>query len=189
MSVKIGIIVGSTRPSRVGGKVANWVIKSLPKAKDIEYELVDLAEENLPFLRDEAMPAMQQYDQESTKRWAKKVDSFDGYIFVTSEYNAGPPAPLKNAMDTVFNEWTKKPVAFVGYGWMGGVRSIQTLIVEVARMNMVPISSPAIHIIDIGMAFDDQGVPKPEAVRGDFGKVEDALYWWADLLKSARLKD
>lgn len=185
MSLKIAIIIGSTRPSRVGATVGKWAYDNLPKKDGVNYELIDLAEENLPFLKDNSMPAMQQYDQDSTKAWSKKIASYDGYILVTTEYNAGPPAPLKNALDTLFKEWAKKPVAFVGYGWMGAVRSIEKLITTASRMNMMPISN-AIHVIDIGMAFDDNGAIKPEAVRGNFTAFEDNLVWWATALKNAR---
>ncbi len=185
-NIKIAIIIGSTRPKRVGATIGKWVHSNLSQDKSATYDVVDLAEENLPFLMDQAMPAMQNYDQESTKKWAKKVESYDGYILVTSEYNAGPPAPLKNALDTVYREWAKKPVAFVGYGWMGGVRAIENLITIVARMDMVPLSAPAIHVLDIGVAVDEDGNIKQEHVRGNFEKFEDNLIWWATTLKAAR---
>lgn len=186
MSLRIAIIVGTTRPNRRGRLVGQWVFDSLPKKSGVVYELIDLASENLPFLADQAEPGEQKYDQESTKSWSKKIDSFDGYIWVTSEYNAGPPAPLKNAIDTLYKEWGKKPVAFVGYGWMGAVRSIEKLITTASRMNMVPLSAPAIHIIDIGRAIDEESKVNPEHVRGNFGRFEQNLVWWAQILKVAR---
>lgn len=185
MSVKIAIIIGSTRPSRVGADIGKWAYDSLPKKDGVSYELIDLAEENLPFLKDKASPAMMQYDQDSTKKWSQKISSYDGYIWVTTEYNSGPPAPLKNAIDTLYQEWGKKPVAFVGYGWMGAVRSIEKLITTAARMNMMPISN-AIHVIDIGKAVDENGKVNPDSVRGNIERFEENLVWWAETLKSAR---
>ena len=186
MEIKIGIIIGSTRPTRRGATIGRWAFDSLPKKDGVSYDLIDLAEENLPFLQDQNEPGDQKYDLESTKLWSEKIARYDGYVWVTSEYNAGPPASLKNAIDTLYREWGKKPVAFVGYGWMGGVRSIEKLITTAARMNMVPISAPAIHVINIGNAIDEQGKIIPENVRGNFERFEDNLVWWAKTLKPAR---
>ena len=188
MSVKIGIIIGSTRPSRVGATIGKWAYDSLPKKAGVSYDLIDLAEENLPFLKDSAMPAMEKYDQESTKKWSEKIKSYDGYIWVTSEYNAAPPAPLKNAIDTVYNEWSKKPVAFVGYGGFGGARAIEHLVTSASRIGMVPLSSSGsnLHVIDVWSAIDDEGNVKAEYIRGNPEDVENNLVWWAELLKTAR---
>lgn len=100
-AVRIGIIIGSTRPGRVGEQVARWVLEQAQQRTDAEFELVDLVDFALPHL-DEALPAaMGQYAQAHTKAWAEKVDSFDGYIFVTPEYNHSTSGALKNAIDFV----------------------------------------------------------------------------------------
>ena len=97
---KIAIITGSTRPGRVNIDVANWVLERAQERNDAQYELVDIADFNFPVL-DEAMPAgYGQYANEHTKAWAAKIAEFDGFIFVTGEYNHSVPAALTNALST-----------------------------------------------------------------------------------------
>jgi NAD(P)H-dependent FMN reductase len=114
--VRIGIIIGSTRPGRVGDQVAKWVLEQAAQRDDAEFELVDLLDYSLPHL-DEAIPASAgQYANDHTKAWAEKVDSFDGYIFVTPEYNHSTSGALKNAIDFVYGEWNNKAAGLVSYG-------------------------------------------------------------------------
>ncbi|MFC9918594.1 NADPH-dependent FMN reductase [Agromyces binzhouensis] len=126
-AVRIGIIIGSTRPGRVGEQVARWVLEQARSRSDAEFELVDLVDFALPHL-DEAMPAaMGQYAHPHTKAWAQKVDSFDGYIFVTPEYNHSTSGALKNAIDFVYAEWNNKAAGLVSYGSAGGTRAAEHL--------------------------------------------------------------
>lgn len=126
-AVRIGIIIGSTRPGRVGEQVARWVLEQAEQRTDAEFELVDLVDFALPHL-DEALPAaMGQYAQAHTKAWAEKVDSFDGYIFVTPEYNHSTSGALKNAIDFVYAEWNNKAAGLVSYGSAGGTRAAEHL--------------------------------------------------------------
>ena len=125
--LKVAIIVGSTRPGRKAEAVARWVHGIATERNDAEYEIVDIQEFNLPLL-DEAMPpAMGQYSQPHTKAWSAKIASFDGYVFVTPEYNHGPSGALKNAIDFLFREWNNKSAGFVAYGSAGGVRAVEQL--------------------------------------------------------------
>lgn len=188
MSLKIGVIVGSTRPNRVGRNVAEWFMSEVEHREDVEFELIDLAEENLPFLNEPKSPMMGDYAQESTKRWSEKISEYDGYVWVTSEYNHGYPAPLKNAIDTLYHEWARKPVAFVGYGGMGGARAIEQLGAVAAQINAVPLTgtSTSVRIIDVWSALDERGRVKPEFVRGSTKDLGDHLVWWAGILKEAR---
>src|SRR3982751_3765289 len=111
--VRIGIIIGSTRPGRVGDKVATWVLEHAQKRDDAVYELVDLADFSLPHL-DEAVPASRgQYANEHTRAWADKIASFDGFVFVTPEYNHSTSGALKNAIDFIYGEWNNKAAALV----------------------------------------------------------------------------
>ncbi|QEO08981.1 NADPH-dependent FMN reductase [Protaetiibacter larvae] len=114
--LRIGIIIGSTRPGRVGDQVANWVQTHASRLSDAQYEIVDLAEVNLPFL-DEGIPASAgRYANAHTVAWAEKIDSFDGFIFVTPEYNHAPAATLLNAISFIYREWNDKAAALVSYG-------------------------------------------------------------------------
>jgi NAD(P)H-dependent FMN reductase len=116
--LKIGVIVGSTRPGRKSIDVANWVAKDAPG-----FEIVDLAEWNLPFLDEPVPAAYGGYQHEHTKRWSQHIEQFDCFVFVTPEYNASIPAVLKNAIDFLGKEWANKSFAVVSYGGGGGARA------------------------------------------------------------------
>ncbi len=125
--MKIGIILGSTRPGRKGEAVAKWTYEIAAKRSDAEYELVDIAEFDLPLLDEPVPPSMGKYSKEHTKRWAAKIAEFDGFVFVTPEYNHGTSGALKNAIDFLFAEWNNKAAGFVGYGSAGGARAVESL--------------------------------------------------------------
>src|ERR1051325_8788011 len=114
--LKIAVIIGSTRPGRVGESVAKWVYELAKKRTDAEFELVDIADYNLPLLDEPVPPSMGQYSHEHTKKWAAKIASFDAYVFVTPEYNHGISGALKNALDYLYREWNNKVAGFVSYG-------------------------------------------------------------------------
>src|SRR3989475_8626637 len=125
--LKIGIIVGSTRPGRKAAAVAKWVHDILKSRKDAEFEIVDIADYKLPLLDEPVSPTMHQYSKPHTKTWSEKIASLDAYIFVTPEYNHATSAALKNAIDFLFREWNNKAAGFVGYGGAGGVRAVGNL--------------------------------------------------------------
>lgn len=139
MTLKIAIILGSTRPGRNGKQVAEWVLTQARKRKEATYELVDLADYPLPLL-DEPVPAgYRQYQHNRTKRWAAKVSEFDGFVFVTPEYNHSTSAALKNALDYLSAEWANKAAAFVGYGSLGGARAIESLRLVTAELQLAGV--------------------------------------------------
>lgn len=124
---KIAVITGTTRPGRANLGVAQWVLEQAAQRPDAEFELVDIADWNLPLL-DEAMPAgFQQYANPHTQSWSAKIAEFDGYIFVTPEYNHSISGSLKNAIDYLSVEWNNKAAGFVSYGSMGGARAVEHL--------------------------------------------------------------
>src|SRR3954467_93879 len=125
--IRVGIILGSTRPGRNGEAVAKWVFENASKRTDAEFELVDIKDYNLPLLDESVPPSMGQYSKEHTKRWAAKIASFDAFVFVTPEYNHATSGALKNAIDFLYAEWNNKAAGFVGYGSMGGARAIENL--------------------------------------------------------------
>jgi NAD(P)H-dependent FMN reductase len=139
VSTKIGIIIGSTRPGRNGGTIAHWVNTIAAKRTDAEFEVVDLLDFDLPHL-DEAMPAMLgQYANAHTKAWADKIAEFDGYIFVTPEYNHSTSGVLKNAIDYLYAEWNNKSAGFVSYGAGGGSRAVEHLRLVVAELQIADV--------------------------------------------------
>jgi NAD(P)H-dependent FMN reductase len=125
--VKVGIIIGSTRPGRKAEAVGRWVYGIAAKRNDAQFELVDIMDFNLPLLDEPVPPSLGQYSKPHTKAWAAKVASFDAYVFVTPEYNHGTSGALKNAIDFVYAEWNNKAAGFVGYGSAGGARAVEQL--------------------------------------------------------------
>lgn len=186
MSLKIGVIVSTTRPTRVGRHVADWVMRQIPSKDGVEYELIDLRGVDLPFLNEKESPSTGKYELESTKQWSKKISGLDGFIFVTAEYNNGPPSPLKNALDSLYHEWDKKPVAFVGYGAYGATRAVEQLVNNTAKIGMVPLPKTFVGILNPWESITPEGQVKPEFVHGNLDGLIDNLVWWSDLLKAGR---
>lgn len=184
---KIGVIISTTRPTRKGKIVADWLVKKLKELniKHAQFVVYDLKEENLPFLNEKNSPADGKYDHESTKKWSEKITSCDGFIFVTAEYNNGPPAPLKNAIDTIYKEWDRKPVAFVGYGTFGATRAVEQLVNITAKIGMAPLSKTFVGISRFWDAIDDKGEINENYVTGDVSKLAQNLLWWANTLNNS----
>ncbi len=137
--INVGIIVGSTRPGRNSIAVAEWVHQIAQQRADAKFEVIDIADYNLPLL-DEAMPpAMQQYQNEHTKKWAAKIASMDAFVFVTPEYNHAPTGALKNAIDYIYTEWNNKSAGFVGFGSAGGVRAVEQLRQIMAELQLADV--------------------------------------------------
>ena len=133
---RIAIIIGSTRPGRNGEAVAKWVYKIAQQRSEAEFELVDIKDFNLPLLDEPVPPIMGQYSKPHTKEWAAKIGSFDGYVFVTPEYNHGISGALKNAIDFLFAEWNNKAAGFVSYGGIGGARAVEQLRLVLAEVQI-----------------------------------------------------
>ena len=125
--IRIAVIVGSTRPGRKALEVARWVMEIAALRGDAAFELVDIQDFNLPLLDEPVPPSLGQYAQPHTRAWAAKIAGFDGFVFVTPEYNHGTSGALKNAIDFLYKEWNNKAAGFVGYGSAGGARAIENL--------------------------------------------------------------
>ncbi len=125
--LKIAIILGSTRPGRNGKAVADWVMGRAGSRTGVTYELVDLADYPLPHLDEPVPPSFRQYSKDHTRAWASTFAEYDGFVFVTPEYNHSTSGVLKNAIDYLYSEWNNKAAAFVSYGSLGGTRAIEHL--------------------------------------------------------------
>jgi NAD(P)H-dependent FMN reductase len=136
---RIATVIGSTRPNRKGEAVARWVHELAAARTDATYELVDIRDLNLPLLDEPLPPSRGQYSHEHTRKWAAIVASFDGFVFVTPEYNHAPSAALKNALDYLYAEWANKACGFVGYGSAGGVRAVEQLRCIVGELQMADV--------------------------------------------------
>ncbi|MFI7340437.1 NADPH-dependent FMN reductase [Streptomyces sp. NPDC050085] len=142
MTTRIGIILGSTRPGRRGRMVADWVAETgaghLP---EVDFAVVDLADFDLPNLDEPQPPASGRYSKDHTVAWSETVRSFDGFVFVTPEYNRSIPGVLKNALDFVYGEWNNKAAGFVGYGLHGGTRAVEHLRLVLAELKVATVRS------------------------------------------------
>ena len=138
--LKVGIIICSTRPNRIGEGVGKWVFEKASQRSDAEFRLIDLRDFNLPLLDEPAPAAMNpKYTKEHTRKWAAAIGELDCFIFVTPEYNHGIPGALKNAIDFLYNEWNNKVAGFVAYGGVGGTRVVEQLRCVMAELQVATI--------------------------------------------------
>lgn len=188
---KIGVVIGSTRPGRFGDKPAEWIVERAKALGEFDVELIDLRDFPLPFFDEQTSPAYAPSGDDTAKLWQKKVASLDGFIFTAAEYNRGPTAVLKNALDYAYTEWNNKAAAFVGYGGVGGARAVEQLRLHAVELQMAPIRN-GVHIVWADYAriaggevtFNDL----PHLVQAADGMLEQ-LSWWVNALKTARGSD
>jgi NAD(P)H-dependent FMN reductase len=181
---KLQIIIASTRPGRIGPKVAEWIeTDARAHAGFEEVEVVDLAEVNLPMMDEPHHPRLHQYEHQHTKDWSARVASADAYIFVMPEYNYGFTAPLKNAIDYLHHEWAYKPVGLVSYGGVSaGTRAAQMIKQVVTTLKMTPVfeavSIPFVHSMineDDQLEPNDVMTSAAKAMFDELRRVSDAL--------------
>jgi NAD(P)H-dependent FMN reductase len=188
---KIKVILGSTRQGRFGDQPAKW-IAAKAKAKGLDVEILDLRDYPLPFFDEAMSPTMAAtregaYPYPTSAKWTAKIAEADGFIMIAAEYNHGYTAVLKNAIDYVSREWNKKPVAFVGYGSVGGARAIEQLREVAIELQMTPVRA-AVHISNFWNLLDEKGQIKMESFEASGDAMLDQLIWWTDTLKEARAK-
>ncbi|MDQ2632601.1 MAG: NAD(P)H-dependent oxidoreductase [Pseudomonadota bacterium] len=188
---KIGVIIGSTRATRFADKPAEW-IASIAKARgDFDVELVDLRDYPMPFFDEAASSLWAPSKNKVALRWQKKVAEYDGFIVIAAEYNRGPTAVLKNALDYAYTEWNRKPVTFVGYGGVGGARAIEQLRLHAVELQMAP-SRFAVHIVwgdFIQILQQGKKIEEFEHLNQAAATALDDLAWWTKVLKKAREED
>ncbi len=185
MNIKpsILVILGSTREGRVGEVVARWLMRRLDGWPEADFELVDLRDYPLPVYEGPSAPGRR---DAAVRRWKDKVAAADGYIFVTPEYNHGYPAALKSALDHAYEEWNRKPVAFVSYGGhAAGYRAVEQLRQVAVELQMVPLREQ-VGIQFPWTAFDAQGDMTREGAEAAVGRMVDDLLWWTRALRHAR---
>jgi NAD(P)H-dependent FMN reductase len=185
MAIKIAVILGSTRPGRNGEAVARWVYEIAKKRNDAEFEFIDIKDFNLPLLDEPVPPSQGQYSKEHTKVWSAKIDSFDGYIFVTAEYNHGIPGALKNAIDYLYKEWNNKAAGLVGYGSAGGVRAVEQLRLVMAELQVADVRAQV--AVSIITEFEDFRIFKPASYQEELvNNMLDQVISWGRALKFLR---
>lgn len=182
---KIAVIIGSTRPGRNGEAVAKWVFELASRRKDAAFELVDIADYDLPLLDEPVPPSQGKYSKEHTKRWSAKIAEFDGYVFVTPEYNHAPSGALKNALDFLYAEWNNKAAGFVSYGSAGGTRAVEQLRLIMAELQIADVRAQAMFYL--ATDFENYSVFKPaEGKEKQVGGMLDQLVAWSEAMRTVR---
>jgi NAD(P)H-dependent FMN reductase len=184
--IKVGIIVGSTRPGRKAEAVARWVLENAAKRNDAQYELVDIKDFDLPLLDEPVPPSLGQYSKPHTKAWAQKVASYDAYVFVTPEYNHGPSAALKNALDFVYGEWNNKAAGFVAYGVSAnGARAVEMLRLVMGELQVADVRSQV--NLSLVTDFENYTTFRPGAHQANaLTAMLDQLVAWGGAMKGLR---
>ncbi len=195
--IRIKIILGSVRNGRFGERPAGWINDELKNWDGIEAELLDLKDYPMPFFDSAMSPSMlgKKYPNETVQKWSNKIDEADAYVIVSPEYNHGYSSVLKNALDWLSPEWSRKPVGFVSYGSASGARAIEQLRQVAIELNMVPIRK-SIHLNweFIMKSWSNKDISNAELfapVRKDMGPDHLAdfvaeLLWMAKTLRAAR---
>jgi NAD(P)H-dependent FMN reductase len=187
---RIGIIVGTTRQGRFADKPTEWLRDIAAKRTDAEFEVVDLRDYPMPFFDEAGSPFFVPPQNEVARRWAAKIDSLDGFIFITAEYNHSISGVLKNALDYAYKEFNRKAASFVAYGGSGGARAVEHLRGILAELQVASMKFP----VHIGMS-EMLGIMRESKTMADYpylvdtaNAMLDEIIWWADALKAARNK-
>jgi NAD(P)H-dependent FMN reductase len=196
--IRIAIITGSTRPGRRARAVSEWIAGVAERhlaagGHDAAVELLDLADFDLPLL-DEPVPAIfGNYACPHTRKWAAAVGAFDGFVFVTPEYNHSVPAALKNAIDYLYAEWNDKAAAFVSYGVNGGTRAVEHLRAILAEVRVAGVCTQVALSAFADFEHDESTDPSRQTVtvRGDahepvVAEMLEELISWSEALRSTR---
>ncbi len=189
--LKIAVIIGATRDSRFGPKPAQWIFELARQREQLDVELLDLKEVDLPFFNEKATNLWVPSEDPKAIAWQQKIGQFDGYIVVTPEYNRSMPASLKNAFDQAYNEWNKKPIGFVGYGAVGAARAVEHARATATELQMVNLRS-AVHIggsefFKVHPGMGNQPISAiQEAILPSAKDLLDQLIWWGEATKAKR---
>ncbi|MGI5505866.1 NADPH-dependent FMN reductase [Lentzea sp. CA-135723] len=176
--MRIAVILGSTRPGRRSEEVARWVMNVAGTRSDASFDLIDLAEVNLPLL-DEPVPALfGEYAHAHTREWSAVVASYDGFVFITPEYNHSFSAALKNALDYLYAEWNDKAAGFVGIGGTGGLRAVEQLRLVLAELKVATVRTQ--------VAFGRGDLQREPEHHETLHAMLDELVAWASALRSVR---
>jgi NAD(P)H-dependent FMN reductase len=187
----IQIFMSTTRPGRFADKPVAWLLDRLGQRDDIDLEVVDLRDHPLPLYESAVAPARagRDYPNAEVERLGQTLDRADGYIFVVAEYNHGYPGALKNALDHIFPELNRKPVACVGYGNVGGARAIEQVRQVAVEFEMAP-TRWAVHILpDVmisAIRAEDFSIELFSSLDERLELLANDLLWWATTLRRGR---
>jgi NAD(P)H-dependent FMN reductase len=181
------IIIGSTRPGRVGPAVAAWITQRAEEHGGFDVQVTDLAELNLPMFNEPNHPRLKQYVHQHTKEWSALVEGSDAFVFVIPEYNFGFTAPVKNAIDYLHAEWQHKAAGIVSYGGVAaGTRATQMLKQVLTTLKIMPVFE-AVNIPFVREYLDEDGRFKPtEVMEASATAMLGELVRWTESLRSLR---
>ncbi len=190
---RIALIIGSTRKTRFADKPAQWMLAQMKARDDLDVELVDLRDFDLPLFDEVASNAWVPSADPRALAWQAKLAEFDGYVFVVAEYNRSITGALKNALDQAYVEWARKPMGAIAYGSMGGARALEHLRTIAVELQMVPVR----HAVHIGAA--DFFKVHPLGANAPISEIEgslaasakstlDDIVWWANATMAAKAK-
>lgn len=182
---KIAVIIGSTRPNRNGEAVAKWVNDIAQKHGGAEFELVDIRDYNLPLLDEPIPPSKGKYSQPHTLRWAAKIASFDGFVFVVPEYNHGVSGALKNAIDFIYKEWNNKSAGFVSYGSVGGARAVEHLRAIMGELKIADVHAQVLLTLDDDFINNTELKPRAGQEKNVITLLDQVINW-ATAMKTLR---
>jgi NAD(P)H-dependent FMN reductase len=185
MPLRIGIILGSTRPGRRGDQIASWVLAAARAHGGADYEPIDLDDHRLGNLDEGGNPNLQQYQHPHTREWSALIDGYDGFVFLVPEYNHSYPGALKNALDYVYREWNDKAAGIVSYGGhAAGVRAAEALRLVLAELQVATVrAQPAIPLIP---AFATGAFLAHDGLDTALHTMLDQLLAWSDALRAVR---
>jgi NAD(P)H-dependent FMN reductase len=184
---KLKVITSTNREASKGIIIANWITELANASGKFDVELLDLRAIGLPFMDEPHHPRLQQYQHAHTKQWSAKIGESDAFIIVLGEYNFSIPAPIKNALDYLFNEWKHKPFGIVSYGGVsGGLRATQMLKQVITSFNAMPISE-SVTLPFFAKSINEEGqfVPEEPVIKSANAMI-NALDKWSNALKSLR---
>lgn len=184
-SLRIAIIIGSTRPERVGPTIADWAFGHAVGRGDASYDLIDLAHVGLPLLDEPEPAAAHHYRHDHTKRWSRLIDAYDGYVFVAPEYNRGMSAALKNAIDYLYSEWNDKAAGIICYGSSGGLRAGEQLKSTLGEVQIATVRAQVSLSIYDDMADFVRLEPRAHQL-ANLDAMLDSLLRWAAAMRALR---
>jgi len=183
---KLSVVIGSTRPGRIGLPVGQWFAGLAQGHGKFQVTLVDLKELALPLLDEPKHPRLAEYVHEHTKAWSEIVKAADAFVFVTPEYNYSVAPALLNAIDYLFHEWAYKAAGFVSYGGIsGGMRSVQALKQPLSTLKVVGIPE-AVTITFFAQLMEDGVFKGSEALEKAGATMLDELLRWTEALAVLR---
>lgn len=187
-TLNIGIVLSTARSARFADRPASWLLDLAKPREEARFEIVDLRDHKLPFFDEQKAPIWEPPKDPAAQAWCARIARFDGYVFVTAEYNRGIPAVLKNALDHTYFELHRKPAGFIGYGGVGAARAIEQLRLVLVELHVAPLRN-AVHIgltEFLGLLYQGKTFEDYPHLAKSAAEMLDDLIWWTRTLKAGR---